>query len=50
MSASQEFRDYFSDLVQPLATNVFLEQMFQKLKEETITKFKERFIKQNKKN
>ena len=45
----QELRDYFSELIQPLATNECSEQMFQKLKEEMATKFKERFIEKNKK-
>ena len=47
MSVSQ---DYFSELIQPLATNACLEQMFQKLKEEIVTKFEERFMEQSKKN
>ena len=46
---SQGLRDYFSELIQPLATNECLEQMLQKLKEEIVTKFKEKFIEQNKK-
>ena len=46
MSVSQ---DYFSELIQPLATNACLEQMFQKLKEEIVTKFEERFMEQSKK-
>ena len=46
---SQGLSDYFSELVQPLATNECLEQMLQKLKEEIVTKFKEKFIEQNKK-
>ena len=36
MSVSHELRDYFSELIQPLATNECLEQMFQKLKEEIV--------------
>ena len=44
MSVSQELRDCFSELRQPLATNECLEKMFQKLKEEIVTKFEERFI------
>ena len=47
MSVSHELRDYFSELIQPLATNECLEQMFQKLKEEIVPKFEERFIEQN---
>ena len=50
MSVLQELRDYFSKLIQPLATNERLEQMFQKLKEEIVTKFEERFMEQSKKN
>ena len=46
---SQELRDYFSELIQSLAANQCLGQMFQKLKEEIVTKFEERFIEQNKK-
>ena len=49
MSVLQELRDYFSEWIQPLATNECLEQIFQKLKEEIVTKFEERFIEQNKK-
>ena len=49
MSVSQELDDYFSELIHPLATNECLEQMFQKIKEEIVTKFEERFIKQNRK-
>ena len=49
MSVLQELRDYFSELIQPLATNECSEQMFQKLKEEMAAKFKERFIEKNKK-
>ena len=49
MSVSQKLRDYFSELIQPLATNECLEQMFQKLKEEIVTKLEERFIEQNRK-
>ena len=45
MSASQEFRDYFSELIESLATNECLEQMLQKLKEKIFTKFERRFIK-----
>ena len=46
MSVSQELRDYSSKLIQPKC----LEQMFQKLKKEIVTKFDEKFIEQNKKN
>ena len=33
MSVSQELRDYLSALIQPLATNVCLEEIIQTLKE-----------------
>ena len=49
MPVLQELHDYFSELIQPLATNKCLEQMFQKLKKELVTKFEERFKEQNKK-
>ena len=41
--------NYFSNLIQLLATNECLEQMFQKLKEEIVTKFEKRFMEQNSK-
>ena len=47
---SQELCYYFSVLIQPLETNECLEQMFQKLKEEIVTKSEERFMEQSKKN
>ena len=47
MAVSQELCYYFPELIQPLGTNVCLEQMFLKqemfLKEEIITKSEERF-------
>ena len=49
MSVSQEIREYFSELVKPLATNEILEDMFKKLKEEIISKFEEKFDEQNRK-
>ena len=49
MSVSQGIRDYFSELVKPLATNEILENMFKKLKEEIISKFEEKFDEQNRK-
>ena len=41
MVAAQETREYFSELVKPLATNEILEDMFKKLKEEITSKFEE---------
>ena len=49
MSLKQEIREYFSELVKPLATNEILEDMLKKLKEETISKFEEKLDKQNRK-
>ena len=49
ISENHELRDCFSELIQPLVTNECLEQMFEKLKEEIVTMFEERFIEQNKK-
>ena len=49
MSVSQEIREYFSELVELLATNEILEGMFKKLKEKIISKFVEEFDKQNRK-
>ena len=50
MSVSQEIREYFSELVMPLATNEILEDRFKKLKEEIISKFEEQFHEQNRKS
>ena len=50
MSVSQETRQYFSELVKPLATNEILEKMFKKLKEEIISKFEEKLDEQNREN
>ena len=47
MSVSQEIREYFSELVKLLVTNEILEDMFKKLKEEIISKFKEKFDDEN---
>ena len=49
MSVSQEICEYFSELVKALATNEVLEDMFKKFKEEIISKFEEKFDKQNRK-
>ena len=49
MSVLQELRDHFSELITPFATNECLEQLFQKLNKEIITKFEERLMKQNRK-
>ena len=39
MSVSQEIREYFSELVKPLATNEILEDVFKNLEEKIISKF-----------
>ena len=49
MSVSQEIREYFSELIKPLATNEILGDMFKKLKEEIISKFETKFAEQNRK-
>ena len=49
MSVSQEIREYFSELVKPLATNEILEDVFKKLKEKIISKFEEKCDEQNRK-
>ena len=49
MSASQEIREYISELVKPSATNEILEDIFKQLKEEIISKFEEKFDDQNRK-
>ena len=42
MVMSEEIRNYFSDVIKPLATNQFLEEMFSKLKEEIVSKFEQK--------
>ena len=42
MVMSEEIRNYFSDIIKPLATNQFLEEMFSKLKEEIVSKFEQK--------
>ena len=49
MSGSQEIREYFSELVEPLDTDEILEDMFKKLKEKILSKFAETFDEQNRK-
>ena len=49
MSVSQEIREYFSELVKPLATNEILEDVFKKLKEKIVSKFEEKCDEQNRK-
>ena len=42
MVMSEEIRNYFSDIIKPLATNQFLEEMFSKLKEKIVSKFEQK--------
>ena len=49
MSVSQEICEYFSELVKALATNEVLEDIFEKFKEEIISKYEEKFDEQNRK-
>ena len=46
MAISEKIRNYFSDLIKPLATNQSLEEMFSKLKEEIVSKFEEKLEQQ----
>ena len=46
---SEEIQKYFSKLIQPLATNTSLKQMFDKMKEEVISKFESKINEQNNK-
>ena len=46
MAITEEIRNYFSDLIKPLATNQSLEEMFSKLKEEIVSKFEEKLEQQ----
>ena len=49
MVFSKEISDYFTKLVEPLVTTERLQEMFGKLKDETIQRFKEKFTAKNKK-
>ena len=40
---SQEIKDYFSELVKPLATNEILNEMFKKLKEKIVSEFETKY-------
>ena len=44
---SEEIRKYFSELMKPLATNTSLKKMFDKMKEEVVSKFESKIIEQN---
>ena len=43
---SEEICKYFSELIKPLATNTSLKEMFDKMKEEVISKFELKIIEQ----
>ena len=49
MVVSKGNSDYFTKLVEPLVTTQRLEELFGKLKEETIERFEEKFTAQNQK-
>ena len=49
MPISQEIREYFSELIRPLATNGVLADIFKKFKKEIISKFEEKCDEQNRK-
>ena len=44
---SEEIRKYFSELIKPLATNTSLKEIFDKMKEEVISKFESKISEQN---
>ena len=44
---SEEIQKYFSELMKPLATNTSLKEMFDKMKEEVVSKFESKIIEQN---
>ena len=47
MAISEEIRNYFSDLIKPLAINQSLEEMFSKLNKEITSKFEEELEQMN---
>ena len=47
MAISEQIRNYFSDLIKPLAINQSLEEMFSKLNEEITSKFEEELEQMN---
>ena len=44
---SEEILKYFSELIKPLATNASLKEIFDKMKEEVISKFESKISEQN---
>ena len=40
---SQEIQNYLSELVEPLATNEILNEMFKKIKEEIVSEFETKY-------
>ena len=46
MATSEEIRNYFSDLIKPLATNLYLEEILSRLKEEIVSKFEKKLEQQ----
>ena len=47
LDISEEISKYFSELIKPLATNTSLKEMFDKMKEEVISKFESKISEQN---
>ena len=47
LDISEEIRKYFSELIKPLPTNTSLKEMFDKMKEELISKFESKISEQN---
>ena len=50
MSISNELKDYFSALIEPLATQSSLNELFKKFKTEIVSKLEHRIKEQDKKN
>ena len=48
-TATGELKCYFKKLTEPLVTNNYLEELFNKLKDEIIKKFEEKILEQNSK-
>ena len=46
MATSEEIRNYFSDLIKLLATDLYLEEMLSRLKEEIVSKFEKKLEQQ----
>ena len=49
VDVTEEMKIYFKELIQPLATNLSILQMFKEFKSEMVEKFERRFEEQSKK-